>query len=88
MPLDPQQLIDLAQKSGASHAEVYQSRSQSRPVFFEANRLKQLDELYGDRLTTIYSTHDAIEERGQLGCVDDFDVFRLDVFEGVDSEFF
>ncbi|MBC7655662.1 MAG: alanine dehydrogenase [Frankiaceae bacterium] len=27
------------------------------------NRLKQLDELYGDRLTTIYSTHDAIEER-------------------------
>ena len=30
---------------------------------------------------------DAIEERGQLGRVDDFDVFRLDVFEGVDSEF-
>ena len=27
------------------------------------NRLKYLDELYGDRLTTIYSTHDAIEER-------------------------
>ncbi len=27
------------------------------------NRLKELDELYGDRLTTIYSTHDAIEER-------------------------
>ena len=26
------------------------------------NRLKELDELYGDRLTTIYSTHDAIEE--------------------------
>jgi alanine dehydrogenase len=26
-------------------------------------RLKELDELYGDRLTTIYSTHDAIEER-------------------------
>jgi alanine dehydrogenase len=26
-------------------------------------RLKALDELYGDRLTTIYSTHDAIEER-------------------------
>ena len=27
------------------------------------NRLKYLDELYGDRLTTIFSTHDAIEER-------------------------
>jgi hypothetical protein len=26
-------------------------------------RLKELDELYGDRLTTIYSSHDAIEER-------------------------
>ena len=26
-------------------------------------RLKELDELYGDRLTTLYSTHDAIEER-------------------------
>ena len=27
------------------------------------DRLKYLDELYGDRITTIYSTHDAIEER-------------------------
>jgi alanine dehydrogenase len=27
------------------------------------NRLKYLDELYGDRLTTIYSTHASIEER-------------------------
>ncbi len=27
------------------------------------DRLKYLDELYGDRLTTLYSTHDAIEER-------------------------
>jgi alanine dehydrogenase len=26
-------------------------------------RLKYLDELYGDRLTTLFSTHDAIEER-------------------------
>ncbi len=26
-------------------------------------RLKYIDELYGDRLTTIYSTRDAIEER-------------------------
>ena len=27
------------------------------------DRLKYLDEVYGERLTTIYSTHDAIEER-------------------------
>lgn len=38
-----EQLLDLALKAGASHAEVYQSRSLSRPVFFEANRLKQLE---------------------------------------------
>lgn len=43
MSLEAQQLIDLAIKSGASDAEVYQSRSLSRPVFFEANRLKQLE---------------------------------------------
>ncbi|MGK7941957.1 MAG: TldD/PmbA family protein [Crocosphaera sp.] len=43
MTLDPQQLIDLSLKAGASHAEVYQSSSQSHPVFFEANRLKQLE---------------------------------------------
>ncbi|MFM7407509.1 MAG: TldD/PmbA family protein [Cuspidothrix sp.] len=38
-----QQLLELALKSGAEDAEVYQSRSLSRPVFFEANRLKQLE---------------------------------------------
>jgi PmbA protein len=38
-----EQILDLALKSGASHAEVYQVRSRSRPVFFEANRLKQLE---------------------------------------------
>jgi PmbA protein len=37
------QLLELAKSSGAQHAEVYQSRSHSRPVFFEANRLKQLE---------------------------------------------
>ncbi|MBW4615065.1 MAG: TldD/PmbA family protein [Desmonostoc vinosum HA7617-LM4] len=36
-------LLELAIKSGAEVAEVYQSRSLSRPVFFEANRLKQLE---------------------------------------------
>ena len=38
-----EQLLELALKSGAEAAEVYQSRSLYRPVFFEANRLKQLE---------------------------------------------
>jgi PmbA protein len=41
--LQAEQLLDLAAQSGAQHAEVYQSRALSRPVFFEANRLKQLE---------------------------------------------
>lgn len=36
-------LLDLALRCGAEAAEVLQSRSVSRPVFFEANRLKQLE---------------------------------------------
>jgi PmbA protein len=36
-----EQILEIARKAGASHAEVYQSASVSRPVFFEANRLKQ-----------------------------------------------
>lgn len=39
----PEQLLDLARRSGAEAAEVFQSRSVSRPVYFEANRLKQLE---------------------------------------------
>ncbi|GAA6616473.1 TldD/PmbA family protein [Scytonema sp. NUACC26] len=38
-----EQLLELSVKSGAEAAEVYQSLSLSRPVFFEANRLKQLE---------------------------------------------
>lgn len=38
-----EQLLDLALRSGAEAAEVYESQSLSRPVFFEANRLKQLE---------------------------------------------
>ncbi|NET48642.1 MAG: TldD/PmbA family protein [Merismopedia sp. SIO2A8] len=38
-----QQLLDLALKSGAEAAEVFQAESLSRPIFFEANRLKQLE---------------------------------------------
>lgn len=36
-------LLDLALQRGAEAAEILQSQSQSHPVFFEANRLKQLD---------------------------------------------
>ncbi len=36
-------LLQLALNQGASHAEVYQVTSQSQPVFFEGNRLKQLE---------------------------------------------
>ena len=38
-----EQLLELALRSGAEAAEVFQSGSVSRPVFFEANRLKQLE---------------------------------------------
>lgn len=38
-----EQLLELAIRSGAEAAEVFQSQSMSRPVFFEANRLKQLE---------------------------------------------
>ncbi|MEQ8963064.1 MAG: metallopeptidase TldD-related protein, partial [Coleofasciculus sp. C2-GNP5-27] len=41
--LSSEQLLDLALKAGAKDAEVYQSRSLSRPVLFEANRLKRLE---------------------------------------------
>ena len=37
------EILELALKSGASHAEIYQSCALSRPVFFESNRLKQLE---------------------------------------------
>lgn len=39
----PEQLLELAQRSGAEAAEVFQSSSFAQPVFFEANRLKQLE---------------------------------------------
>lgn len=38
-----EQLLELALRSGAEAAEVFESYSLSRPVFFEANRLKQLE---------------------------------------------
>ncbi len=38
-----EQLLELAVSSGAEAAEVFQAQSLSRPVFFEANRLKQLE---------------------------------------------
>jgi PmbA protein len=38
-----ERLLELAAQAGAELAEVYQSKSLSRPIFFEANRLKQLE---------------------------------------------
>jgi PmbA protein len=38
-----EQLLESAIKAGAEAAEVFQSQSLARPVFFEANRLKQLE---------------------------------------------
>ena len=40
----PEQLLDLARRTGAEAAEVFQSSSSAQPVFFEANRLKQLEQ--------------------------------------------
>lgn len=45
-----EQLLDLAIKSGAEAAEVYQSQSLSHPVFFETNRLKQLESTQSEGL--------------------------------------
>ncbi len=45
MTIEPEQLLEIALKSGAEAAEVYASSSVSRPVFFEANRLKQLESI-------------------------------------------
>ncbi|NEP44368.1 MAG: TldD/PmbA family protein, partial [Okeania sp. SIO2H7] len=38
-----EQLLEVAAKAGAEAAEVFQARSHCRPVFFESNRLKQLE---------------------------------------------
>lgn len=38
-----EELLELARKAGAEAAEVYQSSSRSHPVYFEANRVKQLE---------------------------------------------
>jgi PmbA protein len=43
-----EQLLDLSRQAGAELAEVYQSKSLSRPIFFEANRLKQLESAQGE----------------------------------------
>lgn len=43
-----EQLLELARKSGVQAAEVFQSHSLARPVFFEANRLKQLESVQAE----------------------------------------
>jgi PmbA protein len=44
----PEQLLDLARRSGATAAEVFQSQSLARPIYFEANRLKQVESSQAD----------------------------------------
>lgn len=39
----PEQLIERAKQSGAEAAEVFFTQSSARPIFYEANRLKQLE---------------------------------------------
>lgn len=41
--INPEEILDRAKKAGAEEAEVYQVTSQAHPVYFEANRLKQLE---------------------------------------------
>ena len=38
-----EELLNLTRQQGINHAEVYQVKSYSRPVCFEANRLKQIE---------------------------------------------
>ena len=38
-----EKLLELAAKAGAEAAEVFQARSHSQPIYFESNRLKQLE---------------------------------------------
>lgn len=41
--INPEEILEQAKQAGAEEAEVYQVISRSRPVYFEANRLKQLE---------------------------------------------
>ncbi len=43
MSQELESLLELASSKGASHGEVYQVTSESKPVFFEGNHLKQLE---------------------------------------------
>ncbi|OAB54929.1 peptidase C69 [Leptolyngbya valderiana BDU 20041] len=45
-----EKLLDLALRAGAEAAEVFLSQSHTRPVYFEANRLKQLESVESDGL--------------------------------------
>lgn len=41
--IDPEEVLEKARSAGAEEAEVYQVISRGHPVYFEANRLKQLE---------------------------------------------
>ncbi len=50
MSSSPEQFLELALKSGAEAAEVFQSTSASSPITFEANQLKQVESIEADGL--------------------------------------
>jgi PmbA protein len=50
MPFSPEQFLERALKSGAEAAEVFQSSTASKPIAFEANRLKQVENIEADGL--------------------------------------
>ncbi len=69
-----EQLLALAAKTGAAAAEVYQSHERAQPVFFEANRLKQLES--ADSLgTALRLWHDG--QPGLAVAYGDFDPAQL-----------
>lgn len=45
--MDAENLLDLAKKRGIEDVEVYEVRSHSKPISFEANRLKQIESSQG-----------------------------------------
>jgi len=48
--INPEEILETAQKAGAEEAEVYQLISRSHPVYFEANRLKQLETIESEAI--------------------------------------
>ena len=50
LSVDPERVLSAALKAGVEDAEVYWSQSRSQPALFEANRLKQVEQVLSDGL--------------------------------------